>query len=114
MTLIQYIAFFSSLCFMLAVLWTIRRGVLQEGYSLLWLLLSVMMISVSVSFKVLEILSCLTGIKTPAFAIILVLLGGMLLILFQQSIIISRQTEKLKRLTEEITLLKAEKSDKII
>ncbi|MBR2358206.1 MAG: DUF2304 domain-containing protein [Lentisphaeria bacterium] len=112
MTLIQYIALFGSLCFLVTVFWAIHRGILSAGYALLWIVVTCGMIVLAWAPRLLNYVAMLIQVYTPPFVLVLFMLGGMILLLFQQSIIISRQTEKLKRLTEEVTLLKAEKADK--
>ena len=104
---IQWLSLAVSITFLLAVLAAIYRASLREGYALIWLGVTITLIYLSLDPSALQMLACLTGIKTQAFAIILPTIFGMLLILFQQSIVLSKHNEKIRKLTEELTLLKS-------
>lgn len=106
MIVIQYVALACSLIFLLVVFWTILRGYLREGYALLWILVTAGMIVLALAPELLKFIAAIVEIKTPAFVLLLFMLGSMVILMFQQSLIISRHNEKVKRLTEEITLLK--------
>lgn len=112
MIVIQYIAIAGSMIFLLFVLWAIYRGWMREGYSLLWLAISCGMILLSVAPKLLNFIAEIVEIQTPAFVLLVFMIGGMLLLLFQISVIISRHNEKIKHLTEEFALLKNECKNK--
>ena len=105
MTLIQYVSLFGSLVFLSIVFLSIYRGILREGYALLWILVTLGMILISVVPRLLDFAARLVGIQTPAFVLLLFMLVGILLLLFQQSIVISKHNEKIKRLAEELALL---------
>lgn len=105
MMLIQYVSLGGSLIFLLIVFLTIYRGALREGYALLWIFVTLGMIFLSIVPKLLDLAAALVGIRTPAFVLLLFMLGGILLLLMQQSIVISKHNEKIKRLTEELALL---------
>lgn len=111
MMLIQWLSFAVCMIFLFAVLTAIYRGSLREGYALVWLGVTLVLIYLSLHPAALKLLARLTGIKTPAFAIIIAVICGILLILFQQSIVLSKHNEKIKKLTEELTLLRS-KNDK--
>lgn len=111
MSLIQYIALSGSLGFLCLVLYSVYRGKLREAYALIWILAAISMIVLSLSTFLLNLLAKILGIQTPAFALLLCLLGGMLLLLFQITLVISRHNEKINRLMQEITLLR-EKTDR--
>ena len=97
---------------MLTVFWAIYRGWLREGYALLWIFVTCGMIVLALVPRLMDIIARIVQIHTPPFVLVLFMLGGMVVLLFQQSLIISRHNEKLKHLTEELTLLKAERSGK--
>ena len=112
MTVIQYVALIGCLSFLFIVFWAIHRGVLREGYALLWIAITCGMIVLALIPRLLDYIAGVIQIYTPPFVLVLFMLGGIVVLLFQQSLIISRQNEKIKRLTEEITLIKAERSQK--
>ena len=110
MTLIQYIALAGSLFFLFSVFWAIYRGWLREGYALLWIAVTCGMIVLSFAPRLMDFIAQLVQIHTPPFVLVLFMLAGMVVLLFQQSLIISKHNEKIKHLTEELTLLKSERS----
>lgn len=111
MTLTQCLTLMASIIFLFIVIGVIRRNHLREGYALLWLMMTAVIMIVAIVPGLMKYLAYMMGIKTHAFAVILVLIGGMFLILFQQSIVLSRHQEKIKRLTEELTLLCSKNRD---
>ena len=111
MSLIQYIALMGSLFFLGIVLYYVYKGKLREAYALIWILAALSMTVLSLSTFLLTLLAKILGIQTPAFALLLCLLAGMLLLLFQITLVISRHNEKINRMMQEITLLR-EKADR--
>ncbi len=106
MFLIQTISITGSIIFLVIVLTAVYRNKLQDAYALLWLLTGILLLAVSVFPGLLSLLAMLTGIQTPAFAVLLILLCGSFLILFQQTVVISGQQMRLRALAEETALLK--------
>ncbi len=109
MTLIQIISIIGSIIFLAMILTAVYRNKLQDAYALLWIFTGLLIFAVSSSSAFLGWISDLLGIQTPALAIFLILICGILLILFQQSIVITKQQERIRKLAEEVALLKAEK-----
>ena len=106
MMLFQGIALTGALFFLGMIFYAVYRDKLREAYALLWILVAVVTAGLAVVPSLLERLAALLGIKTPAFALLLCMTGGMLLLLFQITLIISAQNEKITRLMQEIALLK--------
>lgn len=106
--LIQILSIAGSLIFLLVILWHVRQKKLKEAYALLWLLTGVMMLFVSIAPNTLRQISNLIGIVYPPATLFLLLLCGVIVILFQYSLLLSRNQEKISRLTQEIALLKNE------
>ena len=104
----QYIAIIGSVVLLVFILNLIRRKRIKEEYSLLWLFLSFVFILFSVWREGLDYISRLMGVAYPPAALFLILLMAIFMILIQFSIIISRQTENNKNLTQEHGLLKFE------
>ncbi len=112
MSLIQYIALIGSLFFLCVVLYSVYKGRLREAYALIWIFAAVSMTILSVSTSLLTLLARLLGIQTPAFALLLCLLTGMLLLLFQITLVVSKHNEKINRIMQELTLLREEANRK--
>ena len=101
-----------SLIFLFIVLDAVRRQRLREAYALIWIFLTAFMILISLWTHILRLFSNLLGIVYPPATLFLLLLIGVLLLLFQYSLVISLHNKKIMRLTQEIALLK-EKLERI-
>lgn len=105
-TVVQWYSLAGSIIFLLIVLDSVRRQRLREAYALLWIFLAIAMIIVSVWTHILRVFSNILGIVYPPATLFLFLIVGILLLLFQYSIVISKHHEKIVRLTQEIALLR--------
>jgi hypothetical protein len=103
---IQIISIVGSLIFTVFVLELIRRKKLKEAYALIWLIMGIFFIILASWVQGLGYVSKIIGIEYPPATLFLFLLITMILILIQFSVIISRQTDKIKNLTQELALLK--------
>lgn len=95
-----------SIGFLIMVIEFVRKGTLLEQYSLFWILFALAMLVLSISTRILDLLSRLLHIYyAPS---VLFLLGFLFIIVysFHVTVILSRQTEKLLRLTQELAILK--------
>lgn len=108
MNQMQTIAILFSLMLIGYILWIIRKQRLKEEYSLLWLGVSVVFLIFSSWKQGLEMVADVLGIAYPPAALFIILLVGILLILIQFSMIISRLSERSKRLAQEYGLMKME------
>ncbi|MBO5309302.1 MAG: DUF2304 domain-containing protein [Lentisphaeria bacterium] len=106
MILFQYVALCGSILFLILVLVSVYRRKIKEAFALIWLLTGIGILLLSLFPVLLNLLALLLGIETPAFALLLCMLGGILLLLFQLTRVISAHAEKITRLTQEVTLLK--------
>ncbi|GAF25461.1 cytochrome b subunit of the bc complex [Moorella thermoacetica Y72] len=106
-----------SLIFLLVVTEFVRKGTLSEQHSLFWFVFALTMLLMAANTRLLEFLSRLLHIY---YAPSVLFLFGFLLITiysFHLTIIVSRQSEKLLKLTQEIALLKnkiEEQADKTV
>jgi hypothetical protein len=113
MTKIQLIAISFSVLFLFFVFEIIRRKRLKEAYALLWVITGVVFLGLSCWQKGLDYIANVFGIYySPAF-LFLVMLVSIILIMIQYSMIISKHTDRIKDLTQEIAILK-ERLDKIM
>ncbi len=112
MTLIQYLAGTASLFFLILVLGAVYKGQLREAYALIWLFVAILILALSLSQRLLFLLAEILGIQTPAFALLSCLLMGMLFLLFQITLVLSKHNEKITRLTEELALLQKKTEQK--
>lgn len=106
--IIQYISIIGSICFLLFIIYLVRRKIIKEEYSLLWILFSIIFIIFSFWRKGLDVISTLIGIASPPIAFLLILIMSIFFILLQFSTVISKLTEQNKNLIQEIGILKFE------
>jgi len=95
-----------SLIFMFFILELIRRKKLKEAYALIWGIMSILFFILACWVQGLGFVSNLIGIVYAPATLFLVLLITVILILIQFSVIISSQVDKIKKLSQELALLK--------
>ncbi|MMZ63698.1 hypothetical protein D1872_259710 [compost metagenome] len=92
--------------FLLLVLELVRRQKLKEQYSLLWILFSVVLFIVSFNVTLIEWIADRLGVKyAPAILFLFGLLFCFAFIL-HLTIVITRLSAQVLRLTQELTILK--------
>lgn len=106
MQLIQIFAVIFSLGIFVGVVDLIRRGLLKEQYALLWLASAVILLILSVWRGLLDMIAHVLGVAYPPSLLFMVAFLFLLLIVLHFSVIISDFSEKNKRLSQEVTLLK--------
>jgi hypothetical protein len=90
------------------VFWLLRRGVLQEKYAVLWLILSGVALFFSLFPGVLRGISDLLGVETPSNLLFFVTIVLLILVAVQLSYELSRHEARIRRLAEEVALLDEE------
>lgn len=106
MYIFQMFAIIGSLVLFLFVIDFIRRGLLKEKYSVLWIAASVVITILSLKKTILDSVAGFFGVAYPPSFLFLVALFFVMLILLHFSVVISILHEKNKVLTQELTLLK--------
>lgn len=102
-------ALVASLSTLLFILELVRRRKLREEYSWLWILTSGSMILLVIFYGALGWLSGLIGAAAPVTTLFIFALLFLLLISVHFSTVISRLTQQVRRLTQELALLSAER-----
>ena len=108
MSKIQLISTIGSICFLLIIFYSVRQKKLKEAYAILWIFSGLIMLMLSVWTDCLRTISELIGIIYPPATLFLFIVCGIILILFQYSLLLSKNQERISRLAQEIALLKAE------
>jgi hypothetical protein len=103
---IQIISLTLSISFLLFIFELIRRKKVKEAYAILWLFFAAIFIVLSIWKGGLDYLSAIFGIYYPPAFLFLFLIIAIILILIQFSVVVSGQNEKIKKLTQELGLLK--------
>jgi hypothetical protein len=94
---------------LLFVLELVRRRKLREDYSLLWLATALVLIVLTLSRPLLDVLAGLLGVVTyPPAALFVVAIGFMLLILLHFSTALTRLARENKRMAQEMAILRRE------
>lgn len=106
MQFIQIFAIIFSLGIFVAVVDLIRRGLLKEQYAILWLASAVVLLMLSVWRGLLDRIAQMFGVAYPPSLLFTVAFLFLLLIVLHFSVIISDLSEKNKRLSQEVALLK--------
>lgn len=107
MSIIQIISLCGSILLLLVVVDFVRRGLLKEKYSVLWIASTIVIIVLSAWKELLHKLASMVGVSYPPSLLFMIALGFILLILLHYSIVISILTDKNKHLTQEVALLKS-------
>ncbi len=104
---IQIISIVFSLAVFFGVADLIRRSMLKEQYALLWLFSSVVLLLLSIWRNLLDKVAQVAGIAYPPSLLFLMAFIFLLLIVLHFSVVISKLSEKNKKLAQEMALLKA-------
>lgn len=102
---VEVVAVLGSLALLGLVVELVRRRKLGEGYSLLWLLTSIVLLVLSLWRGLLDILADLAGIFYPPTALFVVGFGFVLFILLQFSVVVSRLSGENKDLVQQLAIM---------
>src|SRR3990172_12329466 len=104
--LIQIVAIIFSLGIFVGIVDLIKRRMLKEQYAILWLISAIVLLILSVWRQLLDKIAQLLGIAYAPSLLFLVAFVFLLLIVLHFSVIISNLSEKNKKLSQEIAILK--------
>ena len=102
---IQVMSFLASLGLLGIVLELVRRKMIKEKFALLWVISVVFLLIFSLWGNLLELLAKILGIYYPPSVLlpIMIFFGVVLFLYF--SVIVTKQDEKIKNLTQQISIL---------
>nr|WP_255570279.1 DUF2304 domain-containing protein [Cohnella sp. CFH 77786] len=95
-----------SLGLLFAVLHLMRKRYLREQYSLLWLLFCLVLFVFSLNTRLLEGTAALLGVKYAPALLFLVGIMVCLMLILHLTVVVSRLTERVIRLTQEMGMAK--------
>ena len=104
---IQIIAIISSFFFLGFIINLIRRKQIKEAYSILWLGFVIIFLFFSFWKRGLDFFAALVGIYYPPAFLFLILILAIIFILVQYSIVVSKQNEQIRKIVQEIAILKS-------
>jgi hypothetical protein len=102
----RLLVFALGLTVLLLVINLVRKRQLQERYAILWLLAGLALTLAPVFIPWLDHLAFSLGFEYPPALLLLLAVVGLLLLIFQLSLTISRTEDRLKVLTQELGLLR--------
>ncbi|MBI5328027.1 MAG: DUF2304 domain-containing protein [Deltaproteobacteria bacterium] len=103
---IQILAIIFSIGVFVGIVDLIRRGMLKEQYAILWLISAVILLVLSVWRGLLDKIARVLEVVYPPALLFLVAFVFLLLIVLHFSVIISDISEKNKKISQEIAMLK--------
>jgi hypothetical protein len=109
---IQIISVIASLLIFGVVVNLVRQRRLKTEYSLIWIIVSITFIVFSFWRTGIDKLAKLFGISYAPSVLFIILLIGIIFLLIEFSMIISKQAERIKVLVQELALLKHEIEEK--
>ena len=95
-----------SIIFLTTVIELVRKDKLQERYSLLWIFMSIVLLILSSTPVIINTLADWLDIKNPPSFLFLFGLVYLLIYNLHLTTVVSKQSERLIRLAQEIALLK--------
>ena len=98
----------ASLLTFVFVFFLLRRGVLQEKYAVLWLAVSGIALFAAIFPGFLRWLSNVLGVQTPSNLLFFITVVLLVLVSVQLSYELSRHEMRIRRLAEEIAILRTE------
>jgi len=101
-----------SILFFVFIINMVRTKKLELKYALIWLLTSLSFIIMSVFPETVFLVARLLEVEVPANALFLCIIFLLLLMVFALTVAVSRHADRIKKLTQELALLKAELEDK--
>jgi hypothetical protein len=108
MNRITTISVIVSIIFLIFVLQQVRKKRLSEAYSLLWIFAAVILIILAMFPSLLSLISNFLGIYYAPATLFLILILCILLILLQFSILLTIRSRQIKKIAQEVALLKNE------
>lgn len=93
-----------SLVFLFLVLKTIRDKKLLVQYALVWIILAAVMLLFAVIPGFAEFLTTLVGIETTSNFIYLAAIVALLILCFSLTVIVSKQTVKIKSIIQSVSI----------
>lgn len=105
---VQWLSMFLSLALLVSVLLLIRRRQLREQDSLLWLLFGLIIFLLSINTAWLNRLAALVGVVYAPSLLFLVGITLCFLLILNLTVVVSKQSQRIVRLTQELGLLRGE------
>lgn len=112
--IIQYVGIAGSGTFLFFIISLIRKQRIKEEYSLLWLFFAFIFLILSIWRGSIEVIALTLGIAYAPAAIFIMLFVAVISILIHYSVVVSRQSEIITQLVQEVGLLKSDLNKQVI
>ena len=105
---IQTLAVVGSVVLLIIIINLIRNEKLKEGYSIIWFLVGLAMVTFSTLAGLLDVFASSVGISYSPAALFLILTGGLIFLSIHFSVLVSKHDQRYRELAQEYALLRAE------
>lgn len=105
---VQILAVIGSLLLLAVIINLIRHEKLKEGYSIIWFLVGLAMVTFSALAGLLDIFASSIGISYSPAALFLIVTTGLILLSIHFSVLVSKHDQRYRELAQEYALLKDE------
>lgn len=109
---IQIISIIGALSFMFFIFRLIAKGKLREEYSIVWIICTLVLLVFSIWRDGLDVVAKLLGVYYAPSLIFLAAIFAIIVFLVHLSVVNSRQHEQIKKLAQEMALLKSKLEEK--
>ncbi len=103
---IQILSIIGALSFMFFIFRLIAKGKLREEYSIIWIICTLILLVFSVWRDGLDVIAKLLGVYYAPSLIFLAAIFAIIIFLVHLSVVNSKQHEQIKKLTQEMALIK--------
>lgn len=110
---IQIISIIGALTFMFFIFRLIVKGKLREEYSIIWIICTVILLIFSIWRNGLDVMAKLLGVYYAPALIFLAAIFAIIIFLVHLSVVNSKQHEQIKKLSQELALLKKALDEKL-
>jgi len=103
---IQILSIIGALAFMFFIFRLIAKGKLREEYSIIWIVCTIILLIFSFWRNGLDLLAKLLGVFYAPALVFLAAIFAIIIFLVHLSVVNSKQHEQIKKLTQEMAILK--------
>lgn len=106
--MIYTLAIVFSILFMIFIILLVRNNKLEEKYSILWILFSVIVLIISIFPKLIDKIATMLNVSYPPSLVFLLSFIVIAIYIIHLSIVATKQNKRIIRLTQDDTILKYE------
>jgi hypothetical protein len=107
---IQIISIIGSILFLFFIFELIKRRLIKEAYSILWLFFGILFLFISLWKNGVDWFAKIVGIYYPPAMLLLFLILAVIFVLIQFSVVVSKQADQIRKLAQELALLKSQQT----